>query len=239
MRIHASQDDSLLLLSESHLRCRHWQTGFSEATSSWNHAWLGSVGSFLYHSVGGISCRDDAYIAACGAIDVRPYPLMLPATAEVADIPAKLPFVEVSYDSIRGVVKSAWSYSRDSVVGETLFNLSATFPANVEATVAVPVWVAGAASSGVSVLACSSECAALERHVCACFRRSTRTLFVSCRCYWPHDRRRRLLGLQYRLFRRDVLVFSFMAEHNMMPVSIVGLKGVVLYVETTSTFMLY
>lgn len=146
-----------------HSVCRHWDTG--NAGGSWNHAWLGSVGSYLYHGVGGISCRDDLQSAACGTIDIRPYPPLLnspgavpvrgPHSSSALSPRSDLPYVDVSYNSVRGLVKSSWSYGRNT--HNTTFTMSVLFPANVQATVAVPVWVAGSNASQVDVQACKSE----------------------------------------------------------------------------------
>lgn len=173
---------------------RHWQTGFSEATSSWNHAWLGSVGSFLYHSVGGITCRDDGRLSACGAIDVRPYPPMLDSIGAVSAqngiltaSAAPMPFANVSYDSVRGLVECSWAYSYDIVSEDVCFNMTVTFPANIEAVVAVPVWIAGPASQKVVVAACSSECVNCLSALPTLPPR--RLLCCARRCYRPNGRR--------------------------------------------------
>jgi alpha-L-rhamnosidase len=83
--------------------------------NSFNHYSLGSVGQWLYEHVAGIRSAAPGY-----------------ERVVIAPEPGGLEWVQASYRSVRGLIRSAWR------VAGGLFSLEVEIPANVTATVLVP-----------------------------------------------------------------------------------------------------
>ena len=95
------------------------EDGFGDVgMNSFNHYSLGSVGEWLQRYVAGIDLDPDR--PGYAHLRLRPHPSR------------RLPSVRASYDSLHGLVKSAWELD-----GDTL-RWRVTVPANVTARIAVP-----------------------------------------------------------------------------------------------------
>ncbi len=93
--------------------------GFQDAgMNSFNHYSLGSVGQWMFESVGGIGL--DTRRPAFEHILIRP------------ELDSRLSFARASHDSIRGRIESSWSRSNG------MLTLAVTIPANTSATVWLP-----------------------------------------------------------------------------------------------------
>jgi len=95
------------------------EKGFQDpGMNSFNHYSLGSVGEWLYGSVAGIDL--DPEVSGFKSIVIRPCP------------GGGLEYASAEYESIRGMIKSAWRLEGDSLA------LDVTVPANAHATVYFP-----------------------------------------------------------------------------------------------------
>ena len=102
------------------------ENGFqSPNMNSFNHYSLGSVGEWLYRQVAGIDLHPEG--VGYDRIVIRPRP------------GGGMTYASAEYDSVRGVIGSAWQLSGDE------FRLRVTIPPNTTATVHVP------AANGVEV----------------------------------------------------------------------------------------
>ncbi len=118
----------------------------SVGMNSFNHYAFGSVGEYLYSVVGGINPASPGY----QTIRIQPVP------------GAGLSWANTSYDSMRGVISTAWTNTG------TVFNLAVVIPANTTARVYVPTTnaaaisesgVPAASSPGVNFIGVSNGCA--------------------------------------------------------------------------------
>ena len=95
------------------------EKGFQDpGMNSFNHYSLGSVGEWLYGSVAGIDL--DPEVPGFKSIVIRPFP------------GGGLEYASAEYESIRGMIKSAWRLEGGSLA------LDVTVPANTHATVYFP-----------------------------------------------------------------------------------------------------
>jgi alpha-L-rhamnosidase len=112
------------------------EKGFQDTgMNSFNHYSLGSVGEWLQRYVAGIDTDPDQ--PGFAQIRLRPCP------------DRRLSFVRASFESVRGRIESAWTWSGDT------FTLSVTVPANTSATVTLPDGQTHEIGSGAYEYACT------------------------------------------------------------------------------------
>jgi alpha-L-rhamnosidase len=93
------------------------EKGFQDpGMNSFNHYAFGSVGEWLYRTVGGIDTDGPAY----KHIIIRPQP------------DGKLTYARASYDSIHGQIESSWKLQGSQLT------LDVSIPLNTDATIYVP-----------------------------------------------------------------------------------------------------
>ena len=121
-----------------------WETWDGSLMSSFNHYAFGSVGQYLYDTVGGINPASPGY----STIMIQP----VPGTG--------LTWANTSYNSTRGLISTAWTNTG------SMFNLAVVIPPNTAAQVYVPTTNANAilengmpasSSLGVSYLGMSNN----------------------------------------------------------------------------------
>ncbi len=112
------------------------EKGFQDTgMNSFNHYSLGSVGEWLQRYVAGIDADPDH--PGFVHIHIQPYP------------DRRLSFVRASFESVRGRIESAWTWSGDT------FTLNVTVPANTAATVMLPDGQTHEIGSGAYEFACA------------------------------------------------------------------------------------
>ena len=104
----------------------HW--ALSDNTFSHNHPMFGSVSQWFYNWLGGIQAHPDAI--GFDRIIIRP------------QIPKDLEWVNCSYDSMRGMIKSQWRKTDQALI------MDIEIPANTVASVYLPCTDAGAIKEG-------------------------------------------------------------------------------------------
>jgi hypothetical protein len=138
----------------------HWDVFQNPA--SWNHAWYGSVSSYLRRQLGGVSLDESA--AGYGRIVVRPHPPTWNSTAAQSQVPGQpiparggsggggggggggsdIPWANTTVSTVRGDVTSRWFFEYDWVESKVTLRLLVTLPGNAACDVFVPRPVAGA-----------------------------------------------------------------------------------------------
>lgn len=145
----------MMLADGSTTLYEHWDA--RTALDSLNHAWLGSVSSYLRRRLGGISY--DNNVAGVGSLIIQPYPPSFNSTAAARQIPGKpipqrggpvppggnvLPWADTSLQTVRGNVHVNWAYSVNDASSEVSMLLNVTVPGSAKVLVYVPHPINGA-----------------------------------------------------------------------------------------------
>jgi len=123
----------------------HWANLWER--DSFNHAWLGSVSVFFRRVIGGIGPSYNSY--GFNSIRIRPVPPLLGSTNTLPQNPGQLPlnssetgnmvWANTTYDSIRGLVSTAWTLTYGDTTSTAIMNLTIQVPPNVITTVELPL----------------------------------------------------------------------------------------------------
>lgn len=138
----------------------HWDNAWGRA--SFNHAWLGSVSTFLRGYEGGVRPLPGAPLpaqAAWGSVLIRPYTPSFPASGP-------LPWANVTVATVRGPICTSWWFAQSPSIASPgtrvlrSLSLQAHLPANIDATLALQLPSASLVSSGAVSLH-NEDCPAL------------------------------------------------------------------------------
>ena len=121
----------------------HWDT--LTDSSSWNHAWYGSVAGYFRRQLAGISLDEELSVGGDHII-IRPHPPTFGSAAAKCGLPCggSLPWANATHATARGLVGVQWRYEQDGASVVTM-RLDVKLPGNAVATVFVPRPLAGSA----------------------------------------------------------------------------------------------
>jgi alpha-L-rhamnosidase len=125
-----------------------WEYETGGGMNSHNHPMYGTIGSWFYKYLAGITFDPD--YPACERVVIKPY------------FPADLTFVKASLHTVQGEVVSEWQR-----IGKAL-SLGVVIPANCTASVSLPVGEAGTVREGDVVIWRADAPGALAPGIRAC-----------------------------------------------------------------------